>query len=193
MSGPERRFVTVVSGLPRSGTSLVMQMLRAGGMPVLTDDLRPPDEDNPRGYLEYEPVKGTREDASWVERAMGRAVKVVHLLLPALPPDREYRVLLTRRPIREVMASQEAMLERRREPVGDTDGSQLAHLFERQIQETEAWLRATPYCRVLPVAYHDLLRDPKQGAAAIDRFLGGGLDVDAMASCVEPTLRRQRV
>ncbi len=187
-----RPFVTLVSGLPRSGTSLMMQMLRAGGLPVLNDDLRPPDAHNPRGYLEYEPVKRSARDASWVARAVGRAVKVVHLLLPALPADREYRVILMRRPIEEVMASQLAMLEGSGRS-SDTEGDELGGLFERQMAETESWLREASHCRVLVVDYPELVRDPAPWAARIDRFLGGGLDTRAMVAAVDPLLHRQRL
>ncbi len=107
-------FITVVSGLPRSGTSLMMQMLVAGGLPALTDAVRSPDESNPRGYFEFEPVKRLRTDASWLEQARGRAVKIIHLLLRELPTDGrfQYRVLFLRRPLEEVIASQSAMLAR---------------------------------------------------------------------------------
>src|SRR5438046_6429896 len=111
-----KSYITVVSGLPRSGTSLMMQMLRAGGMPVRTDGFRKADEDNPRGYLEYEPVKRTREDSSWVSDAVGKAVKVVYLLLRDLPDGFDYRVILMRRSLREVLASQSAMLMRSGRP-----------------------------------------------------------------------------
>src|SRR5512134_4034770 len=102
--------ITVVTGLPRAGTSLVMQMLVAGGVPILVDGARPADADNPRGYLEFAPVKRLREDASWLPRARGRAVKVVVPLVCDLPPSERYRVLLVERDVREVLASQRTML-----------------------------------------------------------------------------------
>ena len=110
--GAEFRFVTVVSGLPRSGTSLMMQMLAAGGVELLIDQIRRADADNPRGYFELEAVKRTRQDASWLDDAAGKAVKVIHLLLRDLPDDREYRVVMMSRDLDEVLASQQAMLAR---------------------------------------------------------------------------------
>src|ERR1022692_2693155 len=95
-------FVTVVSGIPRSGTSLMMQMLAAGGMPVLAGELRAPDEDNPRGYFEFEPVKRTKRDPAWLREAPGKAVKVVYLLLRDLPAGYDYRVIVMRRDLNDV-------------------------------------------------------------------------------------------
>src|SRR5262245_41311102 len=112
MTTIDRAYVTVVSGLPRSGTSLMMQMLAAGGMAVLTDELRGPDPDNPRGYYEFEPVKRTRHDPSWLVGAPGKAVKLVHLLLYDLPAEYSYRVIFMKRRLSEVLASQRAMLDR---------------------------------------------------------------------------------
>src|SRR5262249_61604387 len=106
-------MIVIVSGLPRSGTSLMMQMLQAGGMPLLTDALRPADADNPNGYWEYEPVKRLQQDNSWIPKAEGRAVKVVSALLPYLPPQHTYKIIFMQRPMQEVLASQTAMLERR--------------------------------------------------------------------------------
>lgn len=117
MSKTGRTFVTIASGLPRSGTSLVMQMLRAGGMTLLTDRVRPPDEDNPRGYYEFEPVKQTASDPAWLKAAQGKAVKMVFRLLVDLPPDYAYRVVLMTRKLEEVLASQRVMLARSGKPV----------------------------------------------------------------------------
>ena len=181
----------VVSGLPRSGTSLMMQMLDAGGVPVLTDGVRAAGEDNPRGYYEYEPVKRTRRDASWVAEAGGKAVKVVHLLLCDLPMDRVYQVIFMRRELREVVASQQVMLDRHQTTGADLTEDQLVRVYEKQVRETLSWLDGQAVS-VLEVDYGDLVRDPATGATAVDRFLGGGLDTDAMAGCVVPTLHRQK-
>src|SRR5579872_1312474 len=117
----ERDFVTIVSGLPRSGTSMMLRMLAAGGLPILTDGVRTPDEDNPHGYLEWEGVKSLARDASWVASARGKGVKVIYYWLRDLPRDCRYRVIFMRRDLDEVLASQAAMLERRgvREPRPD--------------------------------------------------------------------------
>jgi hypothetical protein len=182
----------IVSGLPRCGTSLMMRMLQAGGVPLLTDGLRAADEDNPGGYFEYEPVRRTRQDASWIEQARGRAVKVVHVLLPHLPADRAYRVILMARDLCEVVASQRAMLQRRGAQGAALPPQQLAEAYRRQLRNVAAWLAGRPNMRVLDVDYHDLVRDPAAGAAAVGRFLGVDLDTVAMAACVDPFLHRQR-
>ena len=118
-------MIVVVSGLPRSGTSLMMQMLQAGGMPLLIDDLRPADTDNPNGYWEYEPVKRLQQDNSWIPQAEGKAVKVVSALLQYLPPQHTYKIIFMQRPMQEVLASQTVMLERRGEQSGKADDKTL--------------------------------------------------------------------
>ncbi len=187
-----RSFVTVVSGLPRSGTSLLMQMLRSGGLPVLADDGRAPDEDNPRGYLEYEPVKALRADASFVPRAVGRAVKVVHALLDALPAGLDYRVVFMERDLDEVLRSQRRMLERGGRAGARIPDERLRAVFAQQVARALERLAADGRTAVLRVPYADLVRDPRPWAARVADFLGGGLDVGAMAAAVDPRLYRQR-
>jgi hypothetical protein len=189
---PRPEYVTVVSGVPRSGTSLMMQMLGAGGLALLVDGRRGPDPDNPRGYLEYDPVKRLRRDASWLGAAAGRAVKVVHLLVPSLPPDRDYRMILMRRDLREVAASQRAMLERSGAAADELPDARLVEILAAQLDEAERWARAQPRFEVLCVEHGALLSDPKAGATRVDGFLGGGLDVAAMAQVVDPSLYRSR-
>lgn len=188
-----RRFVTVVSGLPRSGTSLAMQMLRAGGIPVLADDERKPDADNPAGYLEYAPVLRTARDASWATSAPGKAVKVIYALLRHLPPAFAYRVVWMRRDLDEVIASQDAMLARRGMAREDgLAGERLAAVFAAQRAETEAWLALQPSFQLLALDYAAVIADPPLAARAVDVFLGGGLEVSAMAGVVDASLRHQR-
>jgi 2-haloacid dehalogenase len=187
-----RDFVTVVSGVPRSGTSLVMQMLVAGGLPVLADGARPPDCDNPHGYLEYEPVKRLARDAGFVALARGRAVKVIHALLRFLPPGERYRVIFVERAIGEVVASQSAMLARRGERAAPLPSARLGEILSAQAEEARAWLARRPDARLLRVRFADLLARPEASAAAIDRFVGGGLDVRAMAAAVDPDCPRSR-
>lgn len=185
-------FVTLVSGVPRSGTSLMMRMLVAGGMRPLVDEHRPADVDNPGGYFEYEPVKKTREDASWVENAHGLVVKLVHVLVKHLPRDREYRVVLMRRNLREVLASQRAMLERLGKPGGRLDDDRMAAIFRSQLDDLERWARETPGFELLAVDYNRLVADADAASRAVNDFLGGGLDVARMAAVVDPSLYRQR-
>lgn len=184
--------VTVVSGLPRSGTSLMMQMLAAGGHPVLADATRGPDHDNPRGYYEFEPVKRTRADAGWVADAAGKAVKVVHLLLPALPEDHTYRVIFMKRDLDEVVRSQAAMLERLGAAGAKMSPAQLRSVYESQYRKTAEWLREREAFRVIDVNYNDLVADPAPVVARVVEFLGGELDAGAMIAAIDPGLYRQR-
>ena len=185
-------FVTIVSGLPRSGTSLMMQMLAAGGMPVLTDGRRTADQNNPRGYFELEAVKHTRTDQSWLAQAEGKAVKVVHLLLPNLPVDRQYRVLFMQRNLHEIIASQRAMLQQQGRPAANLADSKLAEIFGKQLAEVRQWLFQNPCFRVLLLQHWDVIETPLAVAQQIATFLGGDLDPKRMAAVVEPNLYRQR-
>jgi hypothetical protein len=184
--------IVVVSGLPRSGTSMMMQMLRAGGMAILTDGVRAPDADNPRGYFEDERVKALKRDGAWLGEAEGKAVKVVHALLSDLPPDHHYRVVLMRRPMAEVLASQQAMLQRRGQAGGAAGPAALGAIFAAQLRRVEAWLAGQPNIAVLPVDYHRVIRAPEATARQVAAFVGGDLAVDAMAPAVDPSLFRQR-
>jgi len=188
----ERPAVTIVSGLPRSGTSLMMQMLAAGGMTLLTDHARAADEDNPKGYFEYEAVKRTRDDPAWLEDADGRVVKMVHLLLYDLPPDRSYRVLLMKRDLSEVVRSQRVMLDRLGREGADLTGEQLSAAYEKQLAKLTQWLEERPQFAVLEVDYNDLLADPGPAIRHVNEFLGGALNEDGMRGVIDPTLYRQR-
>lgn len=185
-------FVTVVSGLPRSGTSMVMKMLEAGGMPLLSDHLRAPDEDNPRGYYELERVKGLKDDKAWMYEAMGKAVKIISLLLLEIPPDFNYRVLFIRRNLREVLASQQQMLARRGEPHDPANDARMTMVFEKHLKHTEEWLRVQDNIQVLFLEHADLIATPDVSAARIKEFLALDLDVDRMAAVVDPSLHRQK-
>jgi hypothetical protein len=185
-------FVTIVSGLPRSGTSMMMRMLEAGGLPVIIDGVRQADEDNPRGYYEFEPAKRTREDASWLKTAGGRVVKMVYRLLYDLPGDYRYRVVFMRRNIEEVLASQKKMLHRSGREGGGIDDAQMAALFAKELEKFAAWIARQPNFSIHDVSYNDLLSEPMRHLLEIDRFLGNRLDVEAMARVVEPGLYRNR-
>jgi hypothetical protein len=169
----------------------MMKMLEAGGMPVLVDNLREADVDNPRGYYEFEPVKQTKADSSWIEPALGKAVKMVYLLLLDLPSDFEYRVLFMRRHLDEVLASQKTMLERlgKSSPLDD---AKMSALFRDQLARFDTWVKDQPHFHRLDVSYNTMVTDPAPLAREVNTFLGGGLDVDAMASVVDPSLYRNR-
>ena len=182
----------IVSGLPRSGTSVMMQMLAAGGVPVLSDGVRVPDVDNPQGYFEFEPVKKTRQDPRWLQQAQGKAVKVVHLLLLELPLSLHYRVILMRRAMEEVLASQRTMLQRLGKSGAGLPDNRLASIYTEQMEMTRRWLFSQPQFRTLEVNYIDCVRNPVLTAAAVNSFLGGRLDEEKMVGTVMPSLYRNR-
>ncbi len=184
--------IVIVSGLPRSGTSMMMQIVTAGGIPPLTDNIRKADEDNPKGYYEFEAVKKTKQDPAWLEEAPGRVVKMVHLLLYDLPPDRRYHVVYTERRIEEVIASQNRMLERMGKAGGDVSDGQAARIFAKQIEDLKSWLARQENFKVLYVDYNELVRGNRDMIDRIDDFLGGGLDREAMFRVIDPKLYRQR-
>jgi hypothetical protein len=185
-------FITIVSGLPRSGTSLMMQMLDAGGIPVLADGVRAPDADNPRGYFEFEPVKRTKRDASWVTQAQGKAVKVVYALLRDLPPGYQYRVIMMRRDVTEVVVSQRAMLVRSGRTGAGVGDERMAEIFEEEMKSILEWLSREVGFEVLEVNYRDCLHAAPAVAASVNCFLGSVLDERRMAAAVDAGLYRQR-
>jgi hypothetical protein len=184
--------VTIVSGLPRSGTSMMMRMLEAGGMPVLTDAIRGADEDNPEGYYEFERVKQIETDQAWLEDAKGKVVKMVAALLKHLPRDYAYRIVFMRRDIEEVLASQRQMLIRRGERTDRISDEQMAELFRRHVSQIEAWIAEQTNVQAAYVEYGEVLANPVAEARRINRFLGNALDVEQMAGVVDPSLYRQR-
>lgn len=188
---PPEEIITVVAGLPRSGTSLVMQMLVAGGFPALTDDERLADEDNPRGYFEWQRTLDLANDVSWLKEARARAVKIVVPLLTHLPRGHLYQVIFVERDLDEILASQAAMLQRKKKtPAGDPDALRFAYL--RQLARATAWIERRADVDALYVRYADLIANPGLAAETINSFLGNRLDVERMAGVIDPALYRQR-
>jgi len=188
----EREVITVVSGLPRSGTSMMMKMLEAGGMEVLTDNIRTADEDNPKGYYEFERVKKLPEDTAWLEEAKGRIVKIISRLLLHLPPRYTYKVIFMRREMGEILASQTQMLVRRGKPTDTISDEKIAELFRKHLREVEAWMERQPNVDVMYVNYNEVLKNSREYAERINQFLGDTLNVEKMVSVVDAALYRQR-
>ena len=189
------RSVVIVSGLPRSGTSMIMGMLAAGGMEALTDGVRAPDDDNPRGYFELERVRQlqTGMDTAWLRDARGKCVKVISYFLKHLPAGEHYRIVFVRRNLAEVLASQRRMLDRRGEPVGDeAEEERLAGAFAAHLIGVERELEARADCEVLHIDHRAAIESPRSVAEQVNAFLGERLDVDRMAAAVDPRLYRQR-
>jgi hypothetical protein len=185
-------MITIVSGLPRSGTSLMMQMLVAGGMSALSDGERVADTDNPRGYLEWERIKTLPNDPACIAEAEGKVVKVISRLLLSLPADHEYRAIFMQRPLPEVLASQDQMLKRRGTFKEGANPTIISAAFEKHLREVYAWLDGKSYVKALRIPYHDVLSKPKEIGEQIAQFLGTALDVEAMAQQVDASLYRNR-
>lgn len=190
--GP-RDVVTVVSGLPRSGTSMAMKMLEAGGLQPLTDNLRTADNDNPKGYYEFERVKALdKGDTAWVPEAKGKVVKVISALLRYLPPDHHYKVIFMQRRLKENVASQKKMLVNRGEATDTVTDEELMVLLEKHLKTVYAWLNSQPNVDVLYVKYHEVVENPREQARVLNAFLGGILDEDKMAHVADEKLYRNR-
>lgn len=192
MSGTsiEQDSIVIVSGLPRSGTSLMMQMLQSGGMEAVTDELRVADENNPRGYLEFEKVKKLKQDTSWLPTVRGKALKLISQLLMDLPGTETYRVLWMERDLDEVLASQAKMISRL--GTQGPSSTSLKQAFERHLAQVDVWLAKQPSIQTLRVAYANVISTPATEAERINAFLGGKLDAAAMCAAVDPALYRER-
>lgn len=184
--------IAVVSGLPRSGTSMMMRMLKAGGLEVLTDDIRTADKDNPKGYYEFERVKQLDHDTGWLEDAKGRVVKIISQLLQDLPAGWTYKVVFMHREMDEILASQRRMLVRRGEPTDKISDEQMAALFQKHLERVEDWLDQQPNFEVIYVSYNEVLAHPHEEAKRVNSFFDHELDIGAMTTVVDPTLYRQR-
>jgi hypothetical protein len=186
-------YITIVSGLPRSGTSMMMKMLEAGGLPSLTDDIRKADDDNPKGYYEFERVKKMPDgDTAWIEEAHGKTVKVISALLEHLPPDVSYRVLFMQRNMDEILASQKKMLVRSGKPTDKVSDDQLTDLYAKHLAKIKLWLSKQPNFYVLYLDYNAILDKPMDYIDTINDFLDNSLNAGKMAEVIDPNLYRHR-
>jgi ubiquinone/menaquinone biosynthesis C-methylase UbiE len=192
VSAIKPEVIMIVSGLPRSGTSMLMRMLEAGGMQLLVDNIRTADGDNPKGYYEFERVKKIQHDQSWLEDAQGKAVKIISELLKHLPPGYTYKVIFMQRKMEEILASQRRMLIRRGEPTNEVSDGRLAELYRKHLRRVKAWIDEQPNVEVINVSYNEVLENPLEHAERINRFLGDTLNVENMVGVVDQTLYRQR-
>ena len=185
--------IFVVSGLPRSGTSMMMRMLESGGMEIVKDDIRQIDEDNPRGYFELERVKDLDKggDKSWMSNARGKAIKVISFLLKGLPGDFHYKIIFMQRDLDEVLASQEKMLQRRNEE-NETGDEDMKAAYRAHLKDVAFFFKYRKNFDSIMIPYDQVVKDPRRYAEQVNEFVGGILDVDAMAGAVEKKLYRNR-
>lgn len=183
--------ITIVSGLPRSGTSMLMQMLQAGGLKAFTDSRRAADTDNPKGYFEHTSSKLIESDSSWMPLARGSAVKIICQHLPALPPGECYKVIFMDRNMEAVLESQTAMLNRMGRKGGNLQPEKMMKVLDAHVAAAERILTRRPEIDVIFVDYDDVIQNPKSNVSKISKFIGAELDKKAMVNAVDPDLRRQ--
>jgi hypothetical protein len=170
----------------------MMNMLKAGGTPLLTDAFRKPDKENPKGYYEFNRVKQLEEDTSWLENAEGKAVKIISYLLEHLPEEHDYRIIFMKRKIEEILASQRTMIKRRGETDNKVSDKVMANIFEKHIKEVGEMLKSRTNMKTLYVNYNQIMEHPTPSLEKVNLFLGGKLDTKKMTQVVDPHLHRQR-
>ena len=185
--------IYIVSGLPRSGTSMMMKMLEAGGLNILTDNIRTADDDNLQGYYEFERVKQLKEgDTVWVDEARGNVVKVISALLEHLPAGYQYKIIFMEREMMEILSSQRKMLERRGKPGNPAEDGKFAELYGKHLEKVKGWLSQQQNMEVLYVRYNDMLKSPADYAAKVAAFLNVPVDQKAMSAVPQEQFYRQR-
>jgi hypothetical protein len=186
--------VILVSGLPRSGTSMMMKMLTAGGLEIMTDEIRTADEDNPKGYFELEQVKDLdkSDDKTWLDNCRGKVVKIISFLLKDLPDNYHYKVLFMRRDLEEVMASQNKMLVRRGEATDEANDDKMIAAYKNHLRKIEFLMGEKPNFEYIDINHRDVVENPVEQAQRVSDFLGGGMDVGEMAGAVDKNLYRNR-
>lgn len=185
-------YVCVVSGLPRSGTSLAMALLQAGGMLVFSDGIRQADLDNPNGYFEYSGTRSLQSDNAWIHHSVGKAVKVISPLLSFLPSDLHYRIVFMRRNVREISLSQEQMLRRRGLTVGKDPG-QIEEIMRAHIAQVKTWLTEQKNMSVCYMDYEWVVENSVAASSQLVQFAQLQGDPIEMAEVVDKSLYRQKV
>lgn len=186
------KVIVVVSGLPRSGTSMMMKMLAEGGLEVVSDAVRAADEDNPNGYYEFEPVKQlVTGQVRWIASAEGKVVKIVSSLLEYLPGDHNYKIVFMERELQEVLASQQKMLKNRQKQSLVSD-DELRARFETHLASIKYWMARQPNMDVLYVDYNALLAAPHAHIQHVAEFIDLPLDTGRMLMVPSQSLYRNR-
>lgn len=184
--------ITIVSGMPRSGTSMMMQMLAAGGLDILTDNIRENDENNPKGYLEYQKVKKLASDNSWISEGQNKVVKIIAQLLQHLPATYQYKVIFMEREMEEIIKSQQIMLGKKSDVDRKIYPAELADTFKKQLEKTRSWIKTHPQFEVMYVSYTDVINNPTEVAENLSEFLDTDLNIQDMAKAVDPLLYRNK-
>lgn len=182
------KTIVIVSGLPRSGTSMMMQMLSSGGLEPLTDDVRLQDINNPKGYFEYEKVKSIAQDTSWLHVAQGKVVKIIAQLLPFLPNEFNYKIIMMHRDINEILVSQQKMLRKDTTVIPFA----LGDIFTKQLQHTEQFIHNHPTMEAISIQYKEVINSPIKQVNQIATFLNSDLNLNEMISSIDKNLYRTK-
>ena len=187
--------IIVVSGLPRSGTSMIMQMMEAGGLEIITDQIRKTDDDNPKGYYELERVKDIdkEKEKGWLGNYKGKAIKIISFLLRDLPVTLNYKVIFIERCLDEILVSQNKMLINRGEKGKIVSDKKMKKNYENHLWRVKYFLKKTPNFDTLYIYFRDVIQSPKEQAMRIYDFLHIALDVEAMARVADKKLYRNRL
>ena len=167
--------------------------MELAGIPPLTDHQRSADNDNPRGYYEFERVKKLRQgDKEWLPQTQGKVVKIISALLTYLPSEYSYQVLFMQRSLLEILASQKKMLVNRGEDPEKIKDDEIAQSFKSHLTQVMDWLGKQPNFSTYYVDYNRLLSEPNPEVHEINQFLGGKLEEARMLAAIDPKLYRQR-
>lgn len=183
-----KNSIIVVSGLPRSGTSMMMQILEAGGLEILSDNKRKPDTSNPKGYYELEAVKKLNIDNSVIKEAPGKVIKIITHLLEHLPMDYNYKIIFMKRNIEEIMRSQQKMLGEEEEDYP----TEMIEIFKKELNNVEIWIQDNPNIEMIKINYSDMIHDPSENIHLIKEFLGVPLNEKKMLKVIDPSLYRSK-
>lgn len=186
------KIITIVSGLPRSGTSMMMKILEAGSMEIMTDNIRKADEDNPLGYYEFERVKKIKKDNLWLKEAEGKVFKMVSMLLYDLPSNQNYKIIFMKRKMDEILASQRKMIERNGQNKGGVSDEEMGRLFTKHLNTIAKWIEEQNNIEVLYVSYNDFIENPIEQAKMLNRFLNSKLNINEVEKVVDRSLYRNR-
>ena len=184
-------MITIVSGLPRSGTSLMMQILKAGGLELLADNIREADDNNPKGYYELEKVKSLMKDNSWLADAEGKVIKVIAQLIPFLHEDFEYRIIFMERNINEVVNSQNRMIDKLGGNRSTVNDEILKKTFLSQLEKVKAAIKVKGYKTVF-INYNSLIESSGQELNLLNTELGLDIDIKNASQQIDKSLYRSR-
>ncbi len=186
------KTITIVSGLPRSGTSMMMKILEVGGMEIVTDNIRKADEDNPHGYYEYEKIKEIKEDTAWLKETRGKAFKMISQLLYDLPSNESYKVIFMKRNMNEILASQKKMLKSRGNNKDEISDEKMREFLDKHLSKIMEWMDERKYMDVLYINYNDILENPDEQIKILNQFLNDKLNAEKAVNAIDKSLYRNR-